>query len=202
MAPHSFTWDAYNAAQWGRPARPLLAVALRAVGPLPPADRVAVDLGCGEGVETAALLADRWTVHAVDGDPASLERLARRPDLDVSRLHLRHSAFEDLDSLPMARLVHAAWSLPYCPPAAFDNVWGLARASLAPGGVLAAQLFGPHDDLVGTPGMTFHTHQEARGLVDGLEVVHWHEEDADGTAFTGPKHWHVFHVVARRPAAP
>ena len=48
--------------------------------------------------------------------------------------------------------------------------------------------------------MTFHSADQARALLDGLEIVHWDEEDADGTAYTGPKHWHVFHVVARRPA--
>ena len=25
------------------------------------------------------------------------------------------------------------------------------------------------------------------------------EEDEDGSACNGPKHWHVFHVVARAP---
>ena len=52
----------------------------------------------------------------------------------------------------------------------------------------------------GDPEMTFHTEEQARALVDGLQVLHWDEEDAPGTSFTGPKHWHVFHVVARRPA--
>src|SRR5665647_3330171 len=51
----------------------------------------------------------------------------------------------------------------------------------------------------GDPEMTFHTEAQARALIAGLDVVSWREEDADGMAYTGPKHWHVFHVVARRP---
>ena len=36
-------------------------------------------------------------------------------------------------------------------------------------------------------------------LVDGLELLALDEEDQDGDSFLGPKHWHVFDVIARRP---
>jgi hypothetical protein len=36
-----------------------------------------------------------------------------------------------------------------------------------------------------------------RALFDGLTIEHWDCEDAPGQAFSGPKHWHVFHVIAR-----
>ncbi|WP_372592992.1 hypothetical protein [Actinotalea sp.] len=52
---------------------------------------------------------------------------------------------------------------------------------------------------VGDEGMTFRTADQARALLEGLEVLHREEEDAPGTSCTGPKHWHVFHVIARRP---
>ena len=39
-----------------------------------------------------------------------------------------------------------------------------------------------------------------RGLVDGLELLALDEEDRDGDSFLGPKHWHVFDVIARQPA--
>ena len=47
--------------------------------------------------------------------------------------------------------------------------------------------------------MTFHTEDAARALFDGFEVESFVEEDEDGESFDGPKHWHVFHVIARRP---
>lgn len=198
----TFTWDEYNASQWGRPVRPLLDLALDAVdNDLTADDRIAVDLGCGEGVEVAALLAAGWTVHAVDGDAAGLERLAQRSDVDTGRLHRRHSAYQDLADLPPAALVHSSYALPYCPPESFDRVWQLARQALVPGGVIACQLFGPRDGMAGTAEMTFHSEPEVRALLAGLEIVHWQEEDAEGGSFIGPKHWHVFHVVARRPTA-
>jgi hypothetical protein len=45
------------------------------------------------------------------------------------------------------------------------------------------------------------TEGEVRDLFHGLEVLHFHVEDEDGAALSGPKHWHVFDVIARRPAA-
>src|SRR5665648_571061 len=62
--PHDVSWDEYNAHQLGRRPRPSLGLALDAVGPstspeasgAPTEGRVAVDLGCGEGVEVTALL--------------------------------------------------------------------------------------------------------------------------------------------------
>ncbi len=209
--PHDVSWDEYNAAQAGRAPRASLTAALEAVaqrdgedadhaahrGQRPP---VAVDLGCGEGVEVTALLERGWIVHAVDGEAAALERLAERTSPELrERLHIHQTAYADVDVLPDADLLHASYSLPYCEPAHFHRLWAAVRASLRPGAVLACQLFGPHDDSYGDPEMTFHTAEAARALFDGLEIVTWTEEDADGTAYTGPKHWHVFHVVARRP---
>ena len=217
--PHDVSWDEYNAHQRGRAARPSLALALAAVSDQPdgatstpssaPDDaaaaapaRVAVDLGCGEGVEVTALLEEGWTVHAVDGEPAALRRLADRTSPELTdRLNIHHRSYAEIDTLPAADLVHSSYALPYCPPEHFDTVWAAVRDALLPGGVLACQLFGPHDDSFGDPEMTFHTESQARDLLTGLDVVHWTEEDADGTAYTGPKHWHVFHVVARRPTA-
>ena len=210
--PSDISWDEYNGAQASRAPRASLSAALDAVVPdagdrdhgehvsaRPP---VAIDLGCGEGVEVTALLEQGWIVHAVDGEAAALERLAERtPPALRERLHIHQTPYADVDVLPEADLVHASYSLPYCEPVHFHRLWAAVRASLLPGAVLACQLFGPHDDSYGDPGMTFHTADEARALFDGLEIVSWTEIDEDGMAYTGPKHWHVFEVVARRPAA-
>lgn len=206
--PHDISWDEYNAAQAGRAPRASLVAALDAAasprgagtGPTPGHPPVAIDLGCGEGIEVTALLEQGWIVHAVDGEPAALGRLVERtPATPRERLHVHQLAYSDIDVLPEADLVHASYSLPYCEPAHFPRLWAAVRAALRPGAVLACQLFGPHDDAYGDPAMTFHTADEGHALLDGLEILSWTEEDADGMAYTGPKHWHVFHVVARRP---
>jgi hypothetical protein len=29
-----------------------------------------------------------------------------------------------------------------------------------------------------------------------MSLAYWDEQDEDGTAFSGPKHWHVFDLIA------
>lgn len=199
--PHDVSWDEYNAHQWGRAPRRSLTMALEAATRPSDRDPVAIDVGCGEGVEVTALLDEGWTVYAVDGEAAALDRLMARTDgVRAERLHAVRADFTAPPRLPAADLVHSSYALPYCPPGSFDALWSSLRASLLPGAVLSCQLFGPHDDAFGDPEMTFHAADQVRHLLDGLEIVHWDEEDGEGGSFTGPRHWHVFHVVARRPA--
>jgi tellurite methyltransferase len=48
--------------------------------------------------------------------------------------------------------------------------------------------------------MSFHSRDEVLTLLRGLEVEHLQEIDEDGTTAVGDaKHWHLFHVVARKP---
>jgi hypothetical protein len=50
--------------------------------------------------------------------------------------------------------------------------------------------------------MTFVTRDEAMAMLAGLELEMFEEEEADGITPRGnAKHWHIFHIVARRPDA-
>ena len=77
------------------------------------------------------------------------------------------------------------------------------KASLNPGGIFVGQFFGVNDTW-NTPdsSMTFFTREQAQKQLEGLDIVEFEEEDQDGATADGtPKHWHVYHVIARRPAA-
>jgi hypothetical protein len=45
--------------------------------------------------------------------------------------------------------------------------------------------------------MTFQSREEVEALLDGFDICSFVEQDEDGQAVSGPKHWHVFHVIAR-----
>ena len=36
-------------------------------------------------------------------------------------------------------------------------------------------------------------------LLDGLDILRLEETEQDGHAFSGPKHWHTFDILARKP---
>jgi SAM-dependent methyltransferase len=189
-------WEGYFEARSGRPPRPLLVEAL---------DRFerpghAVDLGAGSGIDTEFLLDRGWRVTAIDNSPAAVRRLrglAAKADgrLDVSAADLA----DDLGLEPV-ELLHAGFSLPFCPPDRFDALWRQVEAAVAAGGVLVGQLFGDRDTWAADYGdeMTFHTTAEVDRLLRGWDVRRMHVADHDGDSYLGPKHWHVFHILAVR----
>jgi SAM-dependent methyltransferase len=162
--------------------------------------RSAVDLGCGEGTDALALLDRGWSVLAIDIEPAGLASLrARIPAACTGRIRIVCASFADA-ALPPAQLIHAGFSLPFCPPRQFPAVWTQIRRALGPGAIFAGQLFGIRDSWAGDPGMTFQDRAEVIGLLDGLEILELHETERDGEAYSGPKHWHTYDILAREPA--
>jgi tellurite methyltransferase len=188
-------WSDYWDGVAGRPARAtLLAAASRF--PMP---GFAVDLGCGDGRDAVALLHRGWSVLGIDAQAEALDRLCARPDLPArSRLETRLGRFED-EPWPKCDLVNASFSLPLCPPERFAGLWARIVDSLCPGGRFAGQLYGERDGWAGRAGMTHVTRAELDRLLEGLAVEDLEEEESDAVTPRGqPKHWHIFHVVARR----
>ncbi len=169
-------------------------------------ERFAVDLGCGEGRDTAELLRRGWRVLAIDGQEEAIRRLRARPDLPPgaqTRLETLVCPMEAVH-LPPALLVNASFALPFCPPEAFPMLWERIAASPLPGGRVSGQLFGVRDGWASVaPRMTFHTRAEVETLLRPFVVEHLNEAEADGTTVEGkPKHWHVFHIIARNSRGP
>jgi SAM-dependent methyltransferase len=191
-------WSDYYQATAGRAPSAFLLQALGLFVPSPAHERQAIDLGCGAGVETLELLRQGWRVLAIDKEPEALARVRAASSTWQARLATQCAAFEDL-TLPRADLIHAGYSLPFCHPAHFDQLWSRLVTALHPGGRFVGHLFGERDGWASRPTMTFHTRAQAEALFQGFDVEHWREEDEDGqTAMQGPKHWHVFWVIARQ----
>ena len=157
----------------------------------------AVDLGCGHGRDTLEMLRRGWRVLAIDAEPEAIERLRRRAG-GIPSLETQVASFDEA-SWPDADLVNSGFALPFCPPDRFDPVWARIVGSLLPGGRFSGQFFGDRDEWAGEKDITFHTRKQALKLLSGFELERFDEHDEDGqTALGEPKHWHVFHVVARR----
>jgi hypothetical protein len=86
-------------------------------------------------------------------------------------------------------------STPFTSPILFTHPFS---HSLKSGGRFAGQFFGVNDSWANNPEMTFHTEEQVRALFDGFEVESFHEQDEDGSSLNGPKHWHIFTVIARK----
>lgn len=190
------TWENYYQKIKGRAPRQLL---LDALENFPSGlARRAIDLGCGDGTESALLLERGWTVLAIDGEPAAIQQLLGKvPAEHQIRLQTEVAKFKEV-VLPPADLIHASLSIPFCEPEHFDALWQKIVNAIQPGGRFAGQFFGVRDSWANEPDMTFHTEEQVRAMLQPFEIESFHEMDEDGNAVSGPKHWHVFTVIARK----
>ncbi len=195
-------WRAYYDKTGDRPPRVTLLFALDRFDAQAPSPRrrFAVDLACGNGRDTIELLRRGWSVLAIDKQRSAVEGLLERPDLPAeARLETRIARFEET-SWPKADLVNSSFALPLCPPETFPGLWRRITGSLRRGGRFCGQLYGERDDWAGDPTITFFTRAEVDSLLAPLEVEYfWEEEDDTVTPRGKAKHWHIFHIVVRKP---
>ncbi|MBG6130992.1 trans-aconitate methyltransferase [Aquimarina sp. EL_43] len=165
-----------------------------------PQDKQAVDLGCGNGVDTFALLQDKWNVLAIDQQNEALLRIKENtPDTYKQQLQLRLNSFENIDTLPNCQLINATFSLPFCHPDHFDTLWNIITSSISKKGIFSGHFFGTNDAWSSNPEMTFHTEKQIKAMFNRFDLTHCKEIEKQGKTISGKeKYWHVFHIVAQK----
>jgi tellurite methyltransferase len=192
-------WAAYYDKLRDRPPRKTLLTALDAFG-APPPNAAALDLGCGDGRDTIEMLRRGWRVVCVDAEPEALRQLQARDLPSGSEVTPVVARLEEVPIPLGTLLINSSFAMPLCKPEAFHGLWGRIREELPSGGRFSGQWYGPRDSWVGRPGITFLSRDEALALLEGLELEMFEEEESDGVTPRGvAKHWHILHIVARKP---
>src|SRR6266516_5578178 len=135
-------------------------------------ERLAVDLGCGEGRDTLELLRRGWRVLALDAEREAIERLRARPELDsdaAARLETRRVSFEEAD-WGRADLVNSSFALPFCPPDHFPALWEQIASSRRLCGRFSGQLFGERDGWAQEPALSFQCRAEVEGMLQAFQL--------------------------------
>ena len=183
-------WTDYYRENEGREPRALL---LEVLGSFERAGE-AVDLGCGAGIDTLAMLERGWQVFATDAEEEAIQRTRGRvpPELQP-RLQTRVTPMEmmpgdtavtPLELTPEGR---NSASITSVMPAASEPV---RPTPPPPGARRICRYVAPHED------KSSFSEAQARALFEGWTLERFEEEENDGDACDGPKHWHVFHAVA------
>jgi tellurite methyltransferase len=188
-------WLSYYEATEAKPTSTLLVEALGYVED----KEKALDLGAGALRDTKFLIDEGFkTVIALDKSPEVAEKVR---ELGNSRIKSVTSSFDEYD-FPKAEfdLINAQFSLPFNQRETFEKVMERLKASLRAQGVFTGQLFGERDEWNTGRRMTFLTEQQARVLFKDMEVVKFEEEEGDNRATASgiPKHWHIFHIIAKK----
>lgn len=166
--------------------------------------KFAIDLGCGAGRASLALLEKGWRVLAIDKDKLPFDYFIHKLENTPARAHIEPliAKFEELDLTlwPMADLINASYSLPFCTSEHFPDLWIKIEAHLKAGGVFAGQFFGyKHSWRFTKKGVTFHTEKKLMKLLKNFSLVYFEEEYKDSVDVKGDSvQWHVFHVVAQK----
>lgn len=159
----------------------------------------AIDLGCGTGIDTMELLRKHWKVTAIDNQIGALNQLQQQafPFIDQD-LKLIHGSFECID-LPAVNFINASFSLPFCPPDNFEDLWRNIENAICSGGRFAGHFFGTNDSWSTNNEMTFLNEKQIYHLFNSFSIEWMEESKRDGKTIGGKeKHWHVFHVVAKK----
>ncbi len=194
-------WLSYYRWTAQRPPRELLLQLLNHIDwePRPRRERTAIELGFGAGNDTLELLRRGWRVLAIDGQEGAARFLARRvPARLRSRLTILVAPMEGI-TLPSTDLVYASFSLPFCDPGRFPELWSEIGRAVRPGGHFAGQLFGDRDVWHGNRPMSFHSRRQVVRLARPWTTEMLRETDELGRAFDGPKRWHFFDLILEKP---
>jgi len=196
------SWSEYFELSKNNPPSSLLEKAI----PFAPARARALDLGAGSLKDSKFLLSMGFTqVTAIDNDPAVKNYSDKIP---ASQLKVQIKPLENL-RLPANHfdLINASYSLPFTKPPHLPPLVKQIINSLVPKGIFCGQFFGPNDtwnqksSTSGTlqPPMSFTDHATILKLLAPLEIIQIQEVEQDSKTIDGqPKHWHLFHVIARK----
>ena len=159
--------------------------------------KIAIDMGCGTGSDSAYMAQLSYQVHSFDINSESIsicqERFKNDPQITISK-----SSFENYD-YPTCGVIIANSSLFFADPNQFQTTWERIIASIEIGGVFTGDFMGINDSWAKgyRSSTTPMTRTAVEALFDRFEIIRFHERDELGkTAIGKTKHWHTFSVVA------
>lgn len=181
----------YFASVLAKPLHPLYAE----LEPHLPNGGTAIDLGCGVGTGTLWLAEKGYQVFAIDNSEEAIEILRQRLEGRTS-VKLKMGEMQSVP-FPKADVIVASFSLFLLNSDDFKKVWSKIKRSLKPGGVFMGQFLGKNDEWA-SYSLTL-TRQEVARLFRGMDKLYMDEVEREGkTVLNESKHWHVFHVIARK----
>lgn len=172
--------------------------AMRRFGDRGQFDGMAVDFGCGPGIETWALLNNGWNVLATDYQAEAIERVIEgTPDEAKPRLETLAASYEVVE-LPQADFIWAGNAVPFCPPEHLDQVLRNIVAALKQGGRFAGDFFGPRHQWANEDHVTAVSDEYVKSSFADLHLEYWMEHEGERDTTMGVQHWHGYGVIYQK----
>lgn len=179
-----------------RKAHKLLTDSLEALG-IPKG--VALDIGCGPGVDAKYLAEQGFTVEAIDSSEDSVKQtreLCKNLNVTVFQESINDFAIE----AEKYSLIFSWNALPYLQKTEAENVLRKSYAGLTKNGALIFTVFGSEDDWVkNKEAESFFTLEEVKNIFAGAEIVKAEEIKEGKTMPDGKtKFWHLLKFVIKK----
>lgn len=154
----------------------------------PSLNKRAVDLGCGNGRDSYALLQDGWKVSAYDYSKSAIASLDNHPNLTATCC-----SFEDIE-WSAVELINASFAIPFCDKKVFPDLWDAITKNLTKGGVFCGHFFGNEDSW---QQLLLFSKDELNQLFESFQFDFFKEKKFHEKTISGhAKDWHLFEIVA------
>lgn len=184
------SWRKYIDKTSANPPRPFL---VEAVG-YAPSKQNALDLGAGALNDSRYLLAQGFSVIAIDDDEAAQEQAGLIKDdlftflrTDVNKYKFPEATFD---------LINGQYFFSFLNKETFPETMKKIFRALKPEGVITGQIFGDRDEW---EDRVLLSKDQFLKLFSNFTILKLEEEEKDKeTALGKMKHWHTFHFIARK----
>lgn len=194
-------WEIYYEKNKNRSVRPLYAEAISIFYSTnrDPSSHVAMDLGCGVGIEVLDLLQRGFTVHAVDQEAQAIELVKVKASQFSERLYTDTVSFEKMKKWPKVDFFYSFHALPFCDRSAFEDTVQRSIEAVVPGGIYVVSFFGPEDEWVISEKVRGMSGDKLKEKLQNYDILRFVDDKQIGkTVLNEKKMWHNVQAIARR----
>ena len=155
----------------------------------------AIDLGCGSGNETVYMVKNGIKVLAIDRQLNQDLILNRLSDSEKQLISFKESSFEDVE-LPKTKLLTAFFSIPFCNPNNFDELWTKIYNSIEDNGYFVGQLFGDRDAWNVVESINTFSIDKVKEYLKNYNIIKL--EEIEYVRESDNKKWHFYDIIAQK----
>ena len=155
----------------------------------------AIDLGCGSGNKTVYMIKNGIKVLAIDRQLNQDFILNRLSDNEKKMISFKESSFEDVE-LPKTKLLTAFFSIPFCNPNNFDELWTKIYNSIEDNGYFVGQLFGDRDAWNVVESINTFSIDKVKEYLKNYNIIKL--EEIEYVRESDNKKWHFYDIIAQK----